>query len=337
MTLEVVPSRWDGLLARAGCKDAYYLRGYIESAALARSGRSSYLYLGDEHGAVAFPCIVGEHPELGVRDATTVGYGGPLALGADPPLEQFSHLYGAWCAEHDVVTSFIRFHPLLANYRYAAGAFHLERGEGSVSWPLEGDLFAGMHRHHRRLVRKAEAAGIDVHVSIGPDRLDGFAALYEQTMHRLDAESFYFFPDQYWRLLSGDLGEKLVLFEAKLDGRVVGATLCFATPPWLHYHLGATSDDGRALGASHLLLYSAARFGRERGYEQFHLGSGVGSGGGSLLQFKQRFSPSPLLEQWFGKTVHDVGRYLALTNATTVCYDGFFPAYRTPESGPRQR
>ena len=228
------------------------------------------------------------------------------------------------------MTTFVRFHPLFANHRYAAPCFRRERVEGTVSWQLDGELFAGMHRHHRRLVRKAEAAGIDVRVIAGPDRLDGFAALYGQTMHRLGASSFYFFPEEYWRRLALELGERLVLLEARLGERVIGSILCFATPPWLHYHLGATSDEARELGVSHLLIYSAARFGRERGYEQFHLGSGVGAVGGSLLGFKQRFSPSPLLEQWFGKAVHDVERYMELTGSRTPTYDGFFPAYRSP-------
>jgi serine/alanine adding enzyme len=333
MTLEVEPSAWDELVAQAGGRDAYYLRGYLESAAVTQSGRSSYLYLGEERGAVAFPCIVRALPELGVHDVTTVAYGGPLALGADPPMEQFAELYEDWCTEHGVVTTFVRFHPLFANHRYASPVFQCERVEGTVSWPLDGDLFAGMHRHHRRLVRKAQAAGIDVQVIVGPDRLDGFAALYGQTMRRLGASSFYFFPAEYWRRLARELDQRIVLLEARLDGRVLGSILCFATPPWLHYHLGATSDDARELGVSHLLLYSAARFGRECGYEQFHLGSGLGTGGGSLLEFKQRFSPSPLVEQWFGKAVHDVERYLALTSAATVSYEGFFPAYRSPERG----
>jgi serine/alanine adding enzyme len=328
VTLEVESSAWDELLARAGCADAYYLRGYLESAAVTQAGWCSYLYLGRAGGAVAFPCVVRELSELGARDVTTVGYGGPLALGEDPPLEEFSALYDQWCAEHGIVTTFVRFHPLFANHRYAPQRFERERVEGTVSWPLAGDLSGGMHRHHRRLVRKAESAGIDVRVAVGPDRLEDFATLYERTMRRLGASSFYFFPEDYWPLVAAGLGERLVLFEARLEGRVLGSILCFATPPWLHYHLGATSDEARELGVSHLLLYSAARFGRERGYQRFHLGSGLGAGGGSLLEFKQRFSPAPLVEQWFGKAVHDVERYLELTGARTVVYGGFFPAYR---------
>ena len=328
LTLEVEPSEWDDLLSRAGCTDVYYLRGYVESAAETQSGRSSYLFLGDAGSCVAFPCIVREVQQSGVRDVTTVGYGGPLALGVDPPVERFYALYEQWCAEHDVVTTFARFHPLFENHRYAGPCFHRLQLDGTVSWPLDGDLFAGLHRHHRRLVRKAQAADVEVNVTVGPDRLDDFSALYEQTMLRLGASSFYFFGEEYWRQLPRELGERIVLFEARHDGATLGAALCFAGAPWFHYHLGATSDAARELGVSHLLLYTAACFAQTHGYSQFHLGSGLGESGGSLLEFKRRFTPAPLIEQWLGKAVHDVDRYLELTGAETLAYDGFFPAYR---------
>jgi hypothetical protein len=84
---------------------------------------------------------------------------------------------------------------------------------------------------------------------------------------------------------------------------------------------------GKAARCEPFLLYSAACFGQEREFEQLHLG-GVAGGGGSLLEFKQRFSPGPLREQWFGKAVHDVNRYLELAQVESVSYAGFFPAYR---------
>lgn len=326
MKFEVDADRWDTLLDELSCADAYYLRGFVESAAVALKGKGVFLHLGDRDGDVVFPCIVREVPGSRVRDVTTFAYGGPLAVGPAPPIEQFYESYEEWCAQNAVVATFIRFHPLFANHRFGGGRFHLDQVEGSVSWQLEGDLFAGMHPHHRRLVRKARAAEISLETR--PDALVRFAALYEETMRNVGASSLYFFPPEYWQELTRGLGERLVCLEARLDEAVIASILCLATPPWLHYHLGATGDEGRRLGASHLLLYSAACLGQELGFEQFHLGSGVAGGGSSLLEFKQRFSPGRLCEQWFGKAVHDVERYLELAQIDRVSYEGFFPAYR---------
>ncbi len=95
-------------------------------------------------------------------------------------------------------------------------------------------------------------------------------------MRRVGAADFYLFGEPYWDALVR-LGERLVVFEAEEGGEVLASALCFATPPWLHYHLGATADRGRELGASNLLFYEAASWARERGYERFHLGGGVGA------------------------------------------------------------
>jgi lipid II:glycine glycyltransferase (peptidoglycan interpeptide bridge formation enzyme) len=185
-----------------------------------------------------------------------------------------------------------------------------------------------MHSHHRRAVRKAERAEIEMAVSKAPAELDNFVRLYEETMRRQQAAAFYFFPAEYWRGL--ERRDWVLLFEAQRAAVTIAAILCLASPPWLHYHLGASADAARNTGASHLLMLAAAQWAQERDYDQFHLGAGVGGSGGPLLEWKLRFSPGGLREQWIGKAVHDEKRYLALAGARRISYDGFFPAYRTP-------
>jgi serine/alanine adding enzyme len=300
--------------------DAYFRRDYAEISAVLEGGEAVVL----EADEAVFPVVVRE--ASGVKDVTNpYGFGGAVAVDEDAG-RRFYDTYRRWCEENGIVTSFIRFHPLLENHRYAEPLFHLEPVAGSVSWRLDGDLFAGMHTHHRRAVRKAERSGIEVVAREAPGSLNAFATLYEATMRRQQASAFYFFPEAYWRGLGGR--EWLLLLEAHAGAETVAAVLCLATPPWLHYHLGASADAARSTGASHLLIYSAACWGQERSYEQFHLGAGVGGTGGALLEWKRRFYPSELRDQWIGKAVHDRERYLALTGASTVDYEGFFPAYR---------
>jgi hypothetical protein len=302
--------------------DAYYRRDYAEISAILEGGRAAFVQADDAF----FPVVVRTSPE-GIADVTNpYGYGGAVAADEDAGRRIYVD-YERWCEEHAIVSSFIRFHPLFENHRYAEPVFHLEPVAGSVSWRLEGDLFAGMHAHHRRAVRKAERSGIELGVHERPERLDTFTSLYEQTMRRQRASSFYFFPKAYWDGLTGR--DWVLLLEARLSGEMVAAILCLATRPWLHYHLGASGDSARSTGASHLLMYSAALWAKEQGYEQFHLGAGVGGSGGALLEWKRRFYPSSeLREQWIGKAVHDEERYLALTGAPSIDYAGFFPAYR---------
>ena len=114
-----------------------------------------------------------------------------------------------------------------------------------------------------------------------------------------------------------------------LCGEIVASALCLRGDRWLHYHLGATDDAARDLGASNLLLYTAAVWGREQKLEEFHLGGGAG-GRESLFAFKQRFSPEGRREFWVGKLVHDEDTYRRLSGQSEIDLDGFFP-YRAQE------
>jgi serine/alanine adding enzyme len=327
---EVAPEAWDSLLDELECADVYLRRGYVEASCLVDGGRPSLLHLRGAEGHVVFACSVRSVPGSEDRqDVTTpYGYGGPVGLGPAAPREAFWELYEDWCRENAVVSTFLRFHPLLANHRWAGAAVHLEQLAGTFSWQLDQDDLAGsMHRHHRRAVRRAEAA-VEVDVRERPGNLDDFASLYETTMQRQKADDFYFFPPAYWEALARGLNDHLVRFDAVLNGDLVAGVLCLAGRPWLHYHLGATLEPARSVGASNLLMLAAARWGREAGYQQFHLGGGVGGREDSLWEYKRRFTPDGLVEAWLGKLVHDEPAYLALIGAGTLDLAGFFPAYR---------
>jgi serine/alanine adding enzyme len=330
---EVAPADWNGLLERLGLVDVYLRREYVEASTLLEPGRPLFLH---SDGGV-FAGILRSDP----TDVTTpYGYGGPV--GADA---RFWDHYEEWCRANGVITTFLRFHPLYANHRDAGSNVRVERLGGTIAWRLDepGDLFERMHRHHRRAVRKAVAAGVQASVTLGPESLASFVRLYEATMERRQAAGFYYFPPEYWRALesrpaAGDVGVHLhlhlhppaqvVLFEAGDDA----ALLCLASPPWLHYHLGASSEAGRRLGASNLLFLEAARWAADLGYTRFHLGGGVGGAADSLYEFKRRFDPDGELEAAIGKAVHDKEAYRELASPHAGL-DGFFPAYRAPAAG----
>jgi serine/alanine adding enzyme len=331
---EIAPAEWDGLVGGLGLGDVYLRRAYLESAELLGQGSPVFLHLASGDGSVVFPCLVREAADGYSDVATPIGYGGPFAAGESPPTEMFFEAYEHWCAENRVVATFARFHPVLANQGLAEGRWNVEHIGHTVAWRLEGrdpdELFTGMDAHHRRVVRKARAAGVDVATGIGAEELDGFVALYRETMRRRDASDFYFFPDEYWLHLASRLSEELVRFDAYSDGELAASILCFATPPLLHYHLGASSERGQSLGANHVLFYETAGWAAERGFTHFHLGGGVGGFEDSLYEFKRRFDPDGRLPATLGKAVHDAGAYLALSRVDAIEYAGFFPAYRRP-------
>jgi len=331
--VEVAGAEWDPLLAQLGCGDVYVTRGYLAGARLLDPGDPLLLHLREEGGDVVFAALLREVPSGGLDVTSPYGYGGPIAVGADPPVARFYERYGEWCARRGIISTFLRFHPLFENAAQAQGAVMLERLGRTVSWQLDGgdDLLAGVHPTHRNKVRKALRAGAQVELVERPTDLSEFAALYGATMTRLEAAGYYRFPEAYWASLCTELPDRLVRVDVRVEGTLVASALFLSGPRWLHYHLAATSDAGRSCGASNLLLLEAAQYGRERGFELLHLGAGLGGREDSLFEFKAHFAPGRgLRELYVGKAVHDRDRYLTLVRDEELSFDGFFPAYRRP-------
>jgi len=328
--VEVAPERWDGLLADLGLTDVYFRRAYLESAALLGQGAPAFLHLPES--GIAFPALVREATHGYVDVGTPMGYGGPVASGEAPSASAFFDAYERWCAERRVVATFARLHPVLANQTLAEGRWHIETIGHSIGWRVEGkdpeEVFAGLDAHHRRVVRKARQAGVEVVPGIGADELGGFVDLYRETMRRREASEFYYFPDEYWLHLANELGDALLRFDAYEDGELAASILCLAAPPLLHYHLGASSLRGQSLGANHVLFCETGAWAAAHGFTLFHLGGGVGGFEDSLYEFKRRFDPEGRLPATLGKAVHDADAYRRLAGVAEIDFAGYFPAYR---------
>jgi hypothetical protein len=330
--LRSVPTaEWDELVRRLGGVDTYPSAAYSRVSAELEAPGTVPVLLHHVHadGEIALPLLLRPLPDGAGWDATSAyGYGGPVARGGPAP--DFGRALDDWARENGVVTTFLRLHPLLGNAPLVPTTAELVPLGPTVGWDVTAgrDLRALLHPHHRRAVRSAERAGVQVDV-VRPRSLDEFRALYDATMRRQHAADFYFFPDAYWTALL-DAADPLgvVLVEARLDGALVAALLCFGDGPWLHYHLGASDDVARRVGASTRCFLAAAEWAQARGMSRFHLGGGLGADpDSSLLTFKRRFDPSTeLLPFSVAKLVHDRETYARL--AGTVSTAGYFPPWR---------
>jgi hypothetical protein len=331
--VRVAPAaEWDGLVARLGGLDTYSSLAYHRVSASLEPAGTVPVLLHRVHadGETALPLLLRPLPDGSGWDASSAyGYGGPVATSAEAAAT-FGTALDAWARENGVVATFLRLHPLLGNAGLVSGGGLVRLGS-TVAWEVAPgrDLLAAMHPHHRRAVRKADRAGLEVSAVPRPPQLDEFRALYDATMRRQRAEPFFFFSDAYWAALL-EHGEELglVLVEGRIEERLVAALLCFSEGPWLHYHLGASGDAGRAIGASNRCFLTAAEWAQSLGMARFHLGGGVGGDAESpLFVFKHRFDPaSAPLPFHVAKWVHDRDRYRGLAGTDSTA--GFFPPWR---------
>lgn len=326
---EVAADQWDAELFRLGIVDTYFQFEYVASSGKLDGGVPTLLVCENGAGAVVLVVLLREIPDSNYFDIITpYGYGGPVGVGEAPPYVEFDAAFQQWCGERSIISSFVRYHPLYQNVAHPLPGSTIVELAGTVGWRLDPhrDLLLDMHSKHRNVVRKALNAKVHVEIcDYNPD-LSLFRSLYEETMRRQSAIDYYFFGDDYWASLAGTIGG-VVQFDAVSGELPIASALCFGTQPWLHYHLGASTDEARTVGATNLVLYEAARWAQGNGFEMFHLGGGVGGADDSLLSFKKRFDPDGLRACCVGKAIHNPAVYSQLSGGQSTT-DGFFPAYR---------
>jgi serine/alanine adding enzyme len=332
--VRVVPeTSWDDVVTESGGLDTYTRAAYHRASALLEVAGTEPVLLRFPHRGreLVLPLLLRPLPDGSGWDAVSAyGYGGPLARD-DAAVSAFGPAYDEWARANAVVSTFLRLHPPLGNHRLVPSTAEIVTAGCTVAWDLSPgrDLVANMHPHHRRAARRADRAGLEVAVTQRPFSLAAFRDLYVTTMRRQHADPFFYFPAAYWKALVAER-ETLhpVLVEGRLDGELVAALLCFVEGARLHYHLGASADAARSIGASNRCFVAAAEWGRSQDVQTFHLGGGVGgSPDSSLFQFKQRFDPtSEPLAFHVAKIVHDRDRYRELAGTDDTA--GYFPPWR---------
>ena len=315
--------------------DTYLRLGYHRASAFLEPSDAAHPVLlhvtAGANGEWLLPLLVRPLPGDTARfDATSAyGYGGPVAIGT-PDLAAVGAALDAWARANDIAATFLRLHPMLDNAKLASPTAELVQLGATVAWDVAPgrELLAAMHTHHRRAVRKADRAELELRITEAPTDLTEFRTLYETTMRRQEAEAFYFFNDGYWQSLIDEPDVELLLVDGLLDGEVVAALLCYVAGPMLHYHLGASADAARAIGASNRCFLAAAEWAQARDMSHFHLGGGYGGGTDSpLFVFKHRYDPtSEPREFHVAKLVHDADRYRELAGTDSTA--GFFPPWR---------
>jgi serine/alanine adding enzyme len=332
--VRVVPAaQWDTVVSRLGNTDTYTRAAYSRASSCLEADGTRPVLLHAVHGAeeVALPLLLRPLPDGRGWDATSAyGYGGPVAR-TSGNLEWFGRALDDWAQANAVVATFLRLHPMTGNARFLPPSAEQVPVGSTVAWDVSPgrDLLGLMHPHHRRASRRADREGLVVTVVETPTSLAEFRGLYVETMRRQEATPYFYFPDEYWTALLADaVSLRPLLVEGRLDGRLVAALLCFAAGPWLHYHLGASDEVARSMGASNRCFLEAARWAQDHGMTRFHLGGGVGgSATSSLFTFKHRYDPgSDPLPFHVAKLVHDRARYRELTGTDSTA--GFFPPWR---------
>lgn len=132
-------------------------------------------------------------------------------------------------------------------------------------------------------------------------------------MTALQAGPFYHFPPGYYDAL-GLIEPEPAVFAVFLGDLVVAAAIFLTGGDTVHYHLGGSLNDHRALAPNNLLFHTVAEWAAARGARHLFLGGGRSNReDDDLLRFKRRFTRETRPFH-LGKRIWDQGAYDRLSD-----------------------
>ena len=286
-------------------------------------------------GSILLPFVLRAVEGTSYHDVTSAyGYGGPFASG-DVPGERWTELWAgldAWCAEHAVVSEFLRLSTALDPAALAyPGELHHRSTVVVRSLDLEPDaLWMDVEHKVRKSVNKARRSGVEVSVDTDGERLDEFLAIYDGTMARRGAHERYLFGRRFFERIRDEMHGSYAFFHAEVDGAVVSTELVLVGRRTLYSYLGGSDESAFALRPNDLIKHTVMTWGAERGAAEFVLGGGASPGDG-IERYKLSFAPGGARPFSTGQRILGPAAYAALSGDVSPD-DAFFPTYRKPLS-----
>jgi hypothetical protein len=304
-------------------RDVYFLPEYLESYVDNPRTEAACVVCAEGDAVLVYPFLKSlvslgaddpAQPQYDLQSA--YGYGGPAvnAAGEEAAFLREAWLeFARWCKNENVVSEFVRFHPLLDNVRWASAEMRTFMDRTTVPIPLESYESAmrgtSYYRVHRQMLNKSERVGFSFHILPAHSELSWFVPLYQETQDFLQAGADTRFGMAYFSKLAEGFGERAWLGVVKQEGEVRAAAMVLEGPLYLHSHLMGYRRDGQTAGMTNLLYHGIAVHGAAHGKTILHMGGGRTSDEkDSLFKFKESLSPERA-SFWLGTLCHNQEQY----------------------------
>lgn len=292
-------AKWANFLSNAR-HDFYHLPEYVRFAAQYEGGEPLAFWAQDGDSTCLIPLIRRPLPRFLAAPpewadvCSPYGYATPLVLPAAQALERFLPAFIDLGKQSNIISSFLRMHPLLPLSLKGASDFgelvtHGETVVIDLTQPCEA-LWGQTRKNHRTGINKLLRLGFEAEIN-NWERFEDFKTIYWQTMSRVEAVEYYQFTDAYFDGLRAALQDKLSLCSILAPtGEVAAAGLFTTCNGLVEFHLAGTSEKYLNVAPTKLMFDFVRRWGKELGCQLFHLGGGVGGAADQLFHFKAGFS-----------------------------------------------
>lgn len=273
---------------------------------------------------------------------TPYGYGGPIILACDDNnkenlINQYEKEFFKFCMDNNIVSEFIRFHPIEKNALDFKRIYNIEKNRITLGTNLkdfENPVESEFYPKCKRDIRKGLSNGISVEIKRSPGNLEEFINIYYETMNRNKAAEYYFFDKEYFNNILKSFSSNIMIVKAIFKGKVIASDFCLLSDKIIYVHLSGTLNKYLSLAPTYLLRYAEANWGKENGYNLVFYGGGKSSSlEDGLYKFKKKFSKNTFYDFYIGKKIWNEDIYRKLCESKKVSeVEKFFPAYRKNES-----
>lgn len=261
---------------------------------------------------------------------TPYGYGGWLIEGEDS-FELFES-YNNWCIENNIISEFVRYHPVLNNVIYSHDFYNTITLGNTIVMDLSSPekIWDNISSKNRNMIRKAIKSDVKIYYGNNPEIFQTFRKIYNGTMDKDNAAKYYYFEDEFYDSIMNDLFNNAIVFYAVLNTEIIAASIILFSNKHLNYHLSGSIKKYQTFAPTNLLLYKVALWGYSNGFKTLHLGGGVGSKEDGLYKFKKSFNKNSDLCYCIGNKIYDEQKFndLIKMRGNNIEDDKFFPLYR---------
>lgn len=289
-------------------KSPYHHPDYVVLDAQEKKNASAIFFIYAEDQNIYYhPLHLVKTIEFDVYDLESArGYGGPISTSCEKSfLNRANEHYKKWIEMYGVCVEFVRFSPVLSNHAIYWGDILFDRVTVAIEL-MDYDLSYQSYRS-RRYIKKTLAKEPRIYFDSQPtfSKLREFNSLYNQRMKELDATNHYLYSSNYFEMLF-TCGAEMAWVE--LDGVMISAAIFIKNNYFFEYHLSASNDMGRAVGATNYLLHAVSEKYKDK-IKIIHLGGGNNSNSeNSLLQFKKGIGKLSL-NYYVGRRIHNASIY----------------------------
>lgn len=316
--------RWKEILDFMRIRDVYYSSHYFLSALSLDPGEALMFYYSDQDGSIAYPFIKrkidGEPPDY--FDITTpFGYGGPVvrAEGDSTVLVTgFIEAFSGYCRDERIIAEYIRFHPILGNAVFFENPLKLlplyETYTIDLKRPLKiaGPVIRIPSEEQEVVIKKL---GTVRHM------FDFLVLYYSEVRRREEADSYYFFTEDYFEALISNLGPLLHLFGAYRGNKLVSACYILADDHTIYQHLDGTLEGEDEKGAVKMLQRKIAEWGADNNMAFYHLGGDFKMESAQIFPIKKDLANMQPSMFYICEKIHDAavyGKLIVMEETDTV-------------------